>query len=247
MSVPFPYTVDKRGAGIARLVVSDHPVHSDNDYVQISPTQVHHQPVVMWFLDARLDVDSNTFAAMLSAFNTSAYPMRRVYLSMTDVPANFRLAGASCGLAAFLALLGVTTDIVVTGFIVSFANGSPSIEIEPVDETPSKIDYCLRNRRRIIVPAICMKGNPKILSLFESGAATTYQSLFIRRNPPTSVGLVDSVADLAFVLTSMDPSVDLHVFAPHRHPGVAEAASSSGSMVHHLYFPLLNRLRRFLL
>jgi len=206
MSVPFPYTTNGVGAGFGRIVVSRSALRNVT-YVGIPQARTGDD----WSFDARLERDKNTFVAIMSALN-SLHAGKTIFVSMTDVPLDFSLSGASCGLAAYLAILGVVTDVAVTGYVVTFGECSASMQVQAIDQVDAKIAYAQRVGRKLIVPTKCESS--LLRDALARNIITTYFDLAY--GMVFDIGAVDSVADLAFVLHAMDRTVAIDLFMPKR-------------------------------
>lgn len=208
-SVPFPVTTGSVGAGFGVAVASTTPLIEDEHYRGIAQSQG------AWFVDSMFIDDTNTFAAILSALNLLRAG-QVTYLTLRGIDRDVRLSGASCGAAAYLALLGITTEVLVTGFIQSFGLSNPSLTVQAVDSVDEKVKWALANDRRIIVPFSCVETNPHLSRLYSETRVTSYYGMVSNRGPDVyPVGVVDCVTDLAFVLSAMDPTkIALRQFMP---------------------------------
>jgi hypothetical protein len=211
MSVPFPFTSHGTGVGFGRIVVSNAALNGI-EYVGVPQGSVGSEADHSWYVDSRLTASSDTFPAVLSALNMLAAG-KLVYLSITHVERNFSVTGASLGLATFLSLLGIRTDVCVTGFVQSLGQGSVGIDIQEVDDIDAKIRFCRDNNISLIVPS---KSKSTLLSsLMHHHELLTYSLILsglVNRKKPPTIGVAETIGDLAFVLTTMDSRVRLSQF-----------------------------------
>ena len=207
MSVPFPFTYrDQDNCGHAYSTRTSRPVRGVN-YIQLPCRREY-------FLDARFQNNHATFAAAVSAYSL-IQPPSPCYISITNIHSEVtdsehlsNLSGSSCGLALFLALLGIRTNVLVTGFI--WLTDNPSLEIHEVDSISKKMLYAQRHGMRIIVPFSCFPANRPLPENI-----TTFSSMYSNRGYDLySACAVVGLSDLAFVLNALDPSVSLECFMP---------------------------------
>jgi len=229
MSVPFPYTINGQGAGIGTIVRSDVPAPGA-EYVVIPVTvSLARLPgdnsTSSWNIDERLMDNNNTVLTMVSALNAWA-SSGNVFLTLyqTDVksrrlalgPKDFRIHGASCGLAALLAIMKVETDVAVTGYVQSFGTKmSPAVPILPVDCVSQKIQWCIENECMLIFPFSAVHQDRSLETWFRSADVTSYSNMMMSDGFDVfDIGVADSLADLAMVLSAMDPGVPPSLFVP---------------------------------
>lgn len=213
MSVPFPFTRNGVGSGFGRIEATDDPLYDARAYTAVPQASGH-----AWFIDNRLQQDASTALTIVSALQASRAG-QTVYVSLTDVKPDIRLGGASCGLAAAVAIMtGVTTDVLITGYIQSFGDGvSTDILVLDVDDVDAKIEYCLRSGHAIIVPST---SDSRLLEhMIHERTVTTVENLWeLTGRNVFVVGAAHTFAGLGIVLHAMDPSVDLNAFAPPARP-----------------------------
>lgn len=213
MSVPFPYTRNGTGAGIGMITTTR---GINIKYRQMNTTATRFIDV-----DDRLCLDGDTMAAMISSLSACPLcplPDNSSCISIADVPVDFSIRGASCGAAIFLALLGVRTNVVVTGYFVGIGTPSPNYPLCAVDCTDAKITYVLSQRRKIIVPFTpdpdAEYYSQLLASLLENRQVTTYAQLIQSPGQSYNLGTAMGLADLAQVLKAMDTNVDVTRFDP---------------------------------
>lgn len=228
MSVPFPYTINGTGAGIGTIKSSSSPIPGVN-YVVIPSTgsmvRDMQQPQTSWCIDDRVMENSNTVLTMISSLNSwTSEPQIYLTLYVTDTatrttsvgPPDFKIHGASCGIAALLAVMGITTNVAVTGYVQSFGqSNSPALPLLPVDCVVQKVKWAVRNGVMIIIPYSDVLRDPVLRQWYESANVTTYANMMHSNGFDVfSVGVADSLADLGMVLCAMDESVDIRLFMP---------------------------------
>lgn len=230
MAVPFPYTINGVGAGIGYIVRSDAAVPGAR-YVVIPVTvSLARLPGdtsdTSWNIDERLMDNNNTVLTMMSSLNSWAASGKAVFLTLykADVktrrldlgPSDFRIHGASCGLAALLAIMNVQTDVAVTGYVQSFGGKmSPAVPILPVDCVRQKIEWCVRNECMLIFPFSAIHLDSSLQQWFRGADVTSYSNMMMSDGFDVfDIGVADSLADLAMVLSAMDPGVPPSLFVP---------------------------------
>lgn len=214
-SVPFPVTTGAVGAGYGVAVASTTPVVSTESYRCIAQSRG------TWFVDSMFIDDTNTFAAILSALNLLRAG-QMTYLTLNGIPRDVNLSGASCGAAVFLALMGITSDVLVTGFIQSFGLSNPSLTMQAVDSVDEKVRWAISHDHKIVVPFSCLDTNPLLSRLYAEKRVTSFYGMVGNCGPDVyPVGIVDSITDAAFVLAAMDPGkVALRQFMPRHQSAV---------------------------
>lgn len=198
--------VDIQRSGVGGVRCTTAPIHAQTQYVPLDAIAGEY-----FFIDKRIFDDKNTSLAIASAlqlFRTG----HTCYLSLVDFPFK-RLAGASCGLAACLASMGVVSPhVAVTGFFQGF--GFPSLNVMPVDLVEHKVKMCILRRIPLIVPADTT-GAPTLSELVRRREVTYYGGMLTNEGYDVfPIGLASNLADLGYVLNAMDPDVDLSVFKP---------------------------------
>lgn len=217
MSVKFPYTSTDGGGGFGRIVAGE---GAGPTVPGVTWNAIDQQLGSIWTIDERLMADSNTAPCILSALAQKfAGRPAYVYLAGENGPWSIdSLHGASCGLAAFLAILGVETDVAVTGYVQAIGVGRSDIPIEPVDSVDRKIAIAMGRRQRLIVPEANLQkkwGNVQLNELARMNNLTTYSFMTAYDGPDVfPIGMAGSVPALGYVLNAMDPTVDLKLFKP---------------------------------
>ena len=189
--VPFPYTVNGAGAGVAHIVVSSEPVMAPERYMHVE--QATDQD---WFIVDTLYRDASTSLSVTSALNLLRRG-RKTFVS-TELDS---VGGASLGLATVLAMSGITTKVVCTGYVQGFGVESPDMHVDPIDCVDEKIAWCVQNGKKIVVPLACR--SPSILRMLRDGSCVTFSTVFGHRHVESSVGVVDSVPAAIFVVREM--------------------------------------------
>jgi hypothetical protein len=206
MSVPFPFTSNGVGAGFGIVTIK----HVEGvEYAFIDQSSQAHS-MVGWFVDVRLQRDANTFAAILSALHECCGG-KTVHVSLSGVPLNFELSGASCGLAGYFAVKGVVTKVAISGYIQSFGSSAPSLPVHAVDSVDQKIMLALHSKMPLIVPS---SSDSRVLRTLEQRRQLTTYAGLQQGNGIHTIGSVQCVCDAAFVLCAMDRSVPLSIFDP---------------------------------
>ena len=200
-NVRFPYTLNKEGAGFGRIIASS-SAQARCQYISI-PQGNHHGG---WLIDQRLTENSDTFSSILSALNAK-WGGKEVFVSLVfEDGSRLRLGGASCGLAAFLALFGIKTEVVVTGYVQSFGIPAADIPIYAVDSVDEKIEFAQLHNELLIVPAT--SDSLILQQMIRQQLVTTVNGMVYNQGPDVfTLGAVKSFTDLAFVLCAMDSAI----------------------------------------
>lgn len=118
------------------------------------------------YLSDKLEADKQTAISCLSAYQAvcdleSDGPSRRAIFMSSTLPANANVYGASCGIAACLAMMGMklSPKVCFTGSVQKLGNtekgmeGLRNVKIGPVSGVPQKLEGCLREGIMLVAPA----------------------------------------------------------------------------------------------
>lgn len=207
--VPFPYTIKGKGAGFGKIVTSRTSLPSANYVVIAQGTQNGDG----WNIDSMLTEDAESRSSVFSALNAK-WGGRTVYVTLFIDRELDSLHGSSCGAAAFLSLLGIRTTVAITGWMQSFGLASVSFPIFPVDSVDAKILFALEKGKKLIVPA--KAHSAMAAQLMREKKITTYAGMITNEGPDVyTIGSVEGLSDLAFVLSAMDrENVTIQQFVP---------------------------------
>lgn len=140
-------------------------------------------------VDERLTTDKNTILSVLSAIQAfvidddTQQRNKTIYVSVLSSAQDLRISGASEGLAAAIAIMGieVPNDFCVTGYVAAFGQKeaeTDNLRVLNVDCVPIKIQGATENGMNIMVPGKKFQetvvNGKKVVTVSKLGEALDY-------------------------------------------------------------------------
>jgi len=214
MSVSFPFTVNGRGGGFGRIFITRAPLPHPKTYFTLSDPK--HNFGQAWMIDSKLEHDADTYTSIFSALSIVGNGSQIVVnVSLPPPFDDGPLAGASCGLAAFLATLGIVTDVAVTGYVAGFGTISCDLPIFRIDNVLAKIELARSCGRKLIVPY-----QEEIYDLVVSDKIWSFRHVCRYNRSPrkvqaplwSNIGCADDISSISYVLSQLDPDISPLMF-----------------------------------